>query len=475
MMTDRYEAVIGLEVHAELKTETKIFCSCSCAFGAPPNTNVCPICGGMPGALPVLNRRAVHYAVRAALALGCRIHLLSRFDRKNYYYPDLPKGFQITQYFHPIAEDGRVRMETSAGERFVGLERIHLEEDAGKLIHRDDGTLIDCNRCGVPLIEIVTKPDLRTPEEAKAYLNALRRILRGMGVSDCRMNEGSLRCDVNVSLRLRGEEGYGVKCEVKNLNSVHAVGRALEAEIARQSAILDEGGTVEPETRRFNENTGKTERMRRKETVIDYRYFPEPNIPPILLTEDYVAEVKRQMPKMPDVAAEELEREFGVRHTDAVLLTADPAITAYYRACVAKTLYKSQCTSLFIGEILGQMDEDSVREILPPEHLAEIADLFGEGKIVSGVAKRLIHASAETGENPLTIAKREGLMKITDPHILRSLAQRAVEASPKAVADYRRGKTAAAKQMLGWVMRETAGGADPVATEAILLEILAEE
>ena len=470
----RYEAVIGLEVHCELKTGTKIFCACSPKFGDEPNTHVCPVCLGMPGTLPVLSEKAVRFGVMAGLALGCDIHRRSWFDRKNYYYPDLPKGYQITQYEQPICTGGAVSVESDGETRSIRLTRIHLEEDAGKLIHRGEETLIDYNRAGVPLIEIVSEPDMRTPEEAKAYLNALRRILSGIGVSDCRMNEGSLRCDVNVSVRRKGETAYGVKCEIKNINSVNYVGKALEDEITRQIALVEAGERVLPETRRFNEDTGKTERMRVKETVVDYRYFTEPNIPPIVLTEEFMEEIRHTMPPLPDEAAEGLIRDFGVKREDAVLLTADPRITAYFLRCAETTAYKSVCANLFVGELLPKMGEEAA-EVLRPEWLGEICDLFGEGKIVSGTAKKLAALSSAENESPLTIAKRQKLLKITDEQVLAAYADEAIAANPKAVADYRKGKTAAAKQLLGAVMRLSSGGADPVATEKILLEKLAEQ
>ena len=290
----KYTAVIGLEVHVELKTETKIFCSCKTTFGAEPNTNVCPVCLGMPGALPVLGKKQVELAVRAGLALGCKINRRSWFDRKNYFYPDLPKGYQITQFEKPICEGGAVPITVNGENKTIRLNRIHMEEDAGKLLHRDNETLIDYNRAGVPLIEIVGEPDIRTSDEAKAYLTSLRRILSYIGVSDCKMNEGSLRCDVNVSVMPEGSRLYGIKCEIKNVNSINYVGRAIDDEIARQVSLLEKGADIVPETRRFNEETGRCEKMRDKEKAVDYRYFTEPNIPPIILTDDYINNVRKK-------------------------------------------------------------------------------------------------------------------------------------------------------------------------------------
>ena len=473
-----YEAVIGLEVHVELKTGRKIFCSCRPKFGDEPNTAVCPVCLGMPGALPVLSDEAVSLAVRAGLALGCTVNRVSWFDRKNYYYPDLPKGYQITQLERPVCVGGAVPIETGAGRRSIPLVRIHMEEDAGKLIHRGDETLIDYNRAGVPLIEIVSEPDLRTPEEAKAYLNSLRRILSYAGVSDCRMNEGSLRCDVNVSVRPRGSREYGVKCEIKNVNSVNYVGRALEEEIARQTALLRAGGEVEAETRRFNEDTGKTEKMRVKEAFIDYRYFTEPNLPAVELTDAWMRDVKASMPPLPDEAAEDLIRRFGIRRENAALLTSSVFVTEYFTACAEACESEGEraaMENLFVGELLEGIDPDAPVIPVSPSALAGAAGLFADGRIVSGNAKKLVHllVHAEGGtltrEDAVRCAERENLLKLADPDALSPYVRDAVAASPRAVADYGRGKTAALKQILGQVMRATGGRADPILAERMIL------
>jgi len=469
-----YEAVIGLEVHAELKTRTKIFCSCSAQFGGSPNTNVCPICLGMPGALPMLGEEPVIFAVRAGLALNCRINRKSWFDRKNYYYPDLPKGYQITQYERPICEGGGVPVTVDGRKYAIELERIHLEEDAGKLIHRGDSTYADYNRSGVPLIEIVSRPVMHSAAEVKAYLTSLRRILLGIGVSDCRMNEGSLRCDVNVSVRPAGSCEMGVKTEIKNLNSISYAGRAVDDEIRRQIGVLQAGEKVVPETRRFNEDTGKTERMRLKETAVDYRYFTEPNIPPLVLSEEYIDGIRREMPKMPDERAEDFCRNYGMKPDDAYLVTSTPEIAGYFEECAEKTAYKSAASSLFVGEVLTKLDENAFSIYVDPALFAEVCDLFGEGKVVSGNAKKLIHLAAETGESPRKLAEKERMMKISDEAVLLPAVKRAIAANPKAVADFRKGKTAAAKQILGAVMRETGGAADPAAAEKIIAAQLAE-
>ncbi|MBQ4355002.1 MAG: Asp-tRNA(Asn)/Glu-tRNA(Gln) amidotransferase subunit GatB [Clostridia bacterium] len=468
----KYEAVIGLEVHVELKTETKIFCSCSTAFGADVNTHVCPTCLGMPGALPVLNKSAVRLACMAGMAFGSRINLVSWFDRKNYFYPDLPKGYQITQYEMPICAGGAVPVTADGQKREIRLTRMHLEEDAGKLTHRGDVSLIDYNRCGVPLLEIVSEPDMHTPEEAKAYLTSLRRILSYIGVSDCRMNEGSLRCDVNVSVRPCGAETFGVKCEIKNLNSINYVGRALEDEIARQISVLENGGEIESETRRYNEDTGHTERMRKKESVIDYRYFTEPNIPPLVLRQEDLDAVKRQMPKMPDEAARELTEVYGVKTDDAYMLTESPELTKYFVQCAENTAYKAIAANLFVSEILPALNAENTLEKndehISPEHFGAVCTLFGEGKVVSSNAKKLLFLCAQRKEEPAEIAEKERMLKITDEKILLPLVREAVENNPKAAADYRGGKKTAVKQLLGVVMKASAGSADPLLTERLL-------
>lgn len=463
-----YEAVIGLEVHVELKTESKIFCSCSTRFGDEPNANVCPTCLGMPGTLPVLNRRAVDLALMCGLAFGCMINRESHFDRKNYYYPDLPKGYQITQYEVPICEGGFVPITVDGEERLIELTRIHIEEDAGKLIHRGDKTLVNYNRAGVPLCEIVSEPDMHTPDEAKAYLESLRRILSYIGVSDCKMNEGSLRCDVNVSVKRRDSDVLGVKCEIKNLNSINYVGKALEDEIDRQISVLESGGEIRSETRRFNESGGKTEHMRYKETALDYRYFAEPNIPPIYLTNAYIDSIKRRMPKLPDATAEDICEKYGVKWDDAVLLTSSRSITEYFIACAEATEFKTQCVNLFISEILPVLGEDAKGQYITPENMAEVCGVFGRGEVVSGAAKKLIHMSAESGDSPALIARRENMLKITDAAELMPYIHSSVVACEKAVADYKKGKLTAIKQIVGAVMKSTGGRADPVLAEKMI-------
>ncbi len=468
MSDKKYIAVIGLEVHVELKTETKIFCSCKTTFGAEPNTNICPVCLGMPGALPVLGKKQVELAVRAGLAFGCRINHRSWFDRKNYFYPDLPKGYQITQYEKPICEGGAVPIVVGGEKKSIRIHHIHMEEDAGKLTHRDNDTFIDYNRAGVPLIEIVGEPDIRTSDEAKAYLTSIRRILSYIDVSDCKMNEGSLRCDVNVSVMPEDSTEYGVKCEIKNVNSINYVGKAIDDEISRQISLLDSGADVIPETRRFNEDSGKCEKMRDKEKAIDYRYFTEPNIPPIIITDEYIDSVRKSLPLLPDDAAAELTK-YGMKFDDAYLVTSSRANTEYFMKTAALTEYKKETANLFVSEILPSLSE-SGEEYIQSEALAEIAELYGSGKIVSGNAKRLIHLVKEYGISPSALAEKENMLKITDYDVLNKYVITALGENEKAVSDYKKGKKNALKTVLGYVMKISHGTADPIITEKIITE-----
>lgn len=471
MSDNKYTAVIGLEVHVELKTDTKIFCSCKTEFGASPNTNVCPVCLGMPGALPVLGEKQVELAVRAGLALGCKINRHSWFDRKNYFYPDLPKGYQITQFEKPICEGGAVPIEVDGVKKNIRLNRIHMEEDAGKLLHRENETLIDYNRAGVPLIEIVGEPDIRTSDEAKAYLTSLRRILSYIGVSDCKMNEGSLRCDVNVSVMPEGSTLYGIKCEIKNVNSINYVGRAIDDEIARQVSLLEKGEEIIPETRRFNENTGRCEKMRDKEKAVDYRYFTEPNIPPIILDDEYINNVRNNMPSLPDETAKMLETEYNMRSEDAYLITSSRSAAEYFIKCASLTSYKKEAVNLFVSEILPSLGEDEM-EYISCEAFAEIADMYGSAKIVSGNAKRLIHLVKESGMKPSAIAEKENMLKITDENVLKKYVSEAVSENPKAISDYKNGKKNALKTILGAVMKKSRGAADPIISEKLIVEYI---
>ena len=392
-----FECVIGLEIHIELKTKSKIFCSCPTDFGASPNTQCCPICFGLPGALPRLNKKAVEYATKAGLALGSMINKISSFDRKNYFYPDLPKGYQITQYEAPICECGALKIEVGGIEKTVGITRIHMEEDAGKLIHEGNNTLIDCNRCGVPLIEIVTEPDIRSSEEAVAFLKKLRSVLLYTGVSDCRMNEGSMRCDVNLSIRRLGENSFGERTEMKNLNSFAFTAKAIEYEYARQVSVIEGGGMVERETRRFDSSTGKTYSMRSKESARDYRFFPDPDLPPLMLDDTFIEKMRAEIPELPDAKLKRYVSELGIPSENAAVLTADRSLAEFFEAAAEKTEYKKTLANLTVGELLRLTDAKRNDDFISPvsaESLAALARRLGIGR---ASLYRAIDALADDG------------------------------------------------------------------------------
>ena len=443
-----YEMVIGLEVHVELATQSKIFCGCSTAYGAEPNTQCCPVCMGMPGTLPVLNRKVVDYAVRAGLALGCDIARYSKQDRKNYFYPDLPKAYQISQYDLPLCQGGCVKIVTEAGEKDIRLTRIHIEEDAGKLMHDARGTLIDCNRCGVPLIEIVSEPDLRSAEEVDAYLKKLRSVLRYTGVSECRMDRGQMRADVNLSVRRRGSDALGTRTEMKNLNSFQFIGRAIEEEFARQVQVLEEGGQVVQETRRFDPATGKTSPLRSKEDASDYRYFPDPDLPPIRIGEDFLEERQAEIPPLPDVRRERYVREYGLSAYEAERLTAEKAVADYFERAAALCADPGVLASLLLREVF---------------------------RINHGTARQLVEELWTADFDPAAAVRDRGLAQITDRAVLLGFARDALCENPPMLADYRRGKKAAAGALMGRAMALSGGKADPRQLSAILAELLAAE
>jgi len=494
-----YEAVIGLEVHIQLRTETKLFCRCPNRFGAPPNTLVCPVCLGYPGALPVLNRRAVELAVRLASALEARIHLRSAFARKSYFYPDLPKGYQITQHDRPLATDGRLPLTRNSGA--VGIERLHLEEDAGKLLHRTPGgeplpgrSWVDFNRCGVPLVEVVTRPQISTPEEAKDFLRTLRQTLLFTATSDGSMEEGSLRCDANISLRRPGEKGLGTKTEVKNLNSFRHVARALEHEIERQSEVLDRGELVVQETRSFDASTGVTRPLRGKEEAPDYRYFPEPDLPELVLAEDRIAEIEGSLPELPWALRERLADTYGLTAEQARVLGDSSELAAYFEDSVAQAVAAGgESTARSLGptlagpttagptlaqwvrtEILGELGRrgQEIADAIDPARLAALVTLVEEGDLSARAGKTVLAEIWETGEDPATAVERLGLSQVEDPATLTGWIEEVLDQHPQEVARYREGETRLLGFFIGQVMRRSRGRAAPQRVRDLLREAL---
>ncbi len=477
----RYEPVIGLEVHAQLLTRTKLFCACANRFGAPPNTLVCPVCLGLPGALPVLNRQAVALALRAALATGCTVHPVSVFERKNYFYPDLPKGYQISQYERPLATGGFVAIAGAGGaEKRVRLARIHIEEDAGKLLHEGfpwsgEKSGVDLNRAGVPLIEIVSEPDLRGPEEAHAYLTALRAVLLYAEVSDGNMEEGSLRCDANVSVRRRGTQALGTRTEIKNLNSFRNVARAVEHEIARQVAVLESGGEVVQETLLWNADRGETAPMRSKEEAHDYRYFPEPDLPPLAVTPEWVEEARRSLPELPAERRRRFAREYSLPNYDAGVLTQEREVADYFEAAARASGNAKAASNWVMTEVLRKLKDDErtlASSPVGPAALAGLVRLIDSGTISGKIAKDVFERMWATGEEASAIVEREGLTQLSDESALAAVVAEVVAQSPGQAASYRGGKAAALGWFVGQVMRRTGGRANPQRVNDLLRRAL---
>ena len=469
-----YETVIGLEVHVQLKTRSKMFCSCDRDyFDAEPNTHVCPVCLAMPGVLPVINGQAVAYTILTGLAMGCEIPEHSKFDRKNYPYPDLLKGYQISQYDQPLCLGGSLEIEVDGTRRHVQLERIHLEEDTARLLHRDGGSgegysLLDANRSGVPLMEIVTQPDMHTSEQATAFLRTLRQMLRYLDVSDADMEKGSFRCDANVSLRPVGQKELGAKVEVKNMNSFRAVARALESEIRRQAEVLDDGGRVVQETRGYISATGGTISQRSKEEAHDYRYFPEPDLPPLLTTQETVERLRSQLPELPEAKRIRFEQQHGLASEEARLLVESrERADAYEEALSLSRPERAQTLARwFIGDVAKLLNAaGSSAELadtpLTPAHVTELVDLVEDGAITAATGKEVLQAAFESGKTPSAIVEERGLRQVRDDDELDRVARQVIEANAKAVADYRGGKESAIQFLVGQVMRETRGRADP--------------
>ncbi|MBW1777486.1 MAG: Asp-tRNA(Asn)/Glu-tRNA(Gln) amidotransferase subunit GatB [Deltaproteobacteria bacterium] len=468
-----FEAVIGLEVHAQLKTQTKIFCGCSTAFGNPPNTNVCPVCLGMPGVLPVLNKKVVAYAVKTALATHCTLSLISRFARKNYFYPDLPKGYQISQYEEPLAQNGFVEIDVDGHRKRIGITRIHMEEDAGKLTHDPDRGLsrVDFNRTGVPLIEIVSEPDIRSPKEAGAYLKQLRAILCYLDVCDGNMEEGSFRCDANISVRAKGAEVFGTRTELKNLNSFKHVERALALEIERQAEILAEGGSVLQETRLYDPDQDQTRPMRGKEEAHDYRYFPDPDLLPLHLDEAWVTELKKDLPELPRQRRTRLIQAYGLPDYDARILTAERELADYFEDCAKAFPHPKTVSNWIMGPLLGLLNARGVAIQESPvsrENLVALLGLIEEGVISQRIAKTVFEQMAETGRSPKEIVEEQGLVQVSDVKALETAVARVLDRFPEEVKAYHAGKVQLMGFFVGQVMKETKGKANPERVNEIL-------
>jgi aspartyl-tRNA(Asn)/glutamyl-tRNA(Gln) amidotransferase subunit B len=480
--SERYEVVIGLEVHAQLLTRAKMFCGCPTTFGAPPNTQTCPVCLGMPGVLPVVNRRAIEFAVRTALAFNGGINERCRFARKHYYYPDMPKNFQISQYEEPLAEEGWLEIDLPGGaSRRIGIQRLHLEEDVGKLVHEGtletaQASLVDFNRAGVPLMETVSRPEIRSPEEAAAYLRAFRAVLVYLGVCDGNMEEGSLRCDANVSLRPRGAAELGTKVEIKNMNSFRNVQRALEYEVQRQARALDAGERIVQETRLWEADRGYTRSMRSKEYAHDYRYFPEPDLVPLALDHAWVEEIRRALPELPRARRQRFVSQHGLPPYDADVLTASRALADYFEGAVRELPNAKAVSNWVMSELLRVLPGDDERAIeaapVTPSRLAGLLRLIEDGTISGKIAKDVFEKMWRTGEDARTLVEREGLTQVADTGALERILDEVIAANPRPIEDWKKGKTQAAKALVGLVMKATGGKANPAIVNRLLEEKL---
>ena len=478
MAKEDYEVVMGLEVHAELSTKTKIFCSCPTEFGAEPNTHVCPVCMAMPGALPVLNEKVVEYAVKAGLATNCEISRNSKNDRKNYFYPDTPRAYQISQFDKPLCEHGYIEIEDDAGNpKKIGITRIHIEDDAGKLNHNEfsGGSLVDLNRAGVPLIEIVSEPDLRTSEEVDKYLKKLKAILEYIEVSDCKMQEGSFRADVNVSVRKKGETKFGTRTETKNMSSFRAVTREIEYEANRQIEILENGGKIEQETLRWDDVSGKTFSMRNKEDAQDYRYFPEPDLVSIKLSEEYIENIKNNLPEMPESRKARYMEEFKLSEKDSRLLTNSKHLSNMFEAA-EKICGNAKAVANWllsdISRILNEKEMEPSEIPFDAECLAKLVELIDKGTISSAIGKKVVEELFENPKNPEEIIKEKGWIQISDEGAIKEIVMKILENNPQSIADYKAGKDRALGFLVGQAMKETKGKANPQMLNKMFLEEL---
>lgn len=477
MSTSKYETVIGLEVHVELHTNTKIFCSCSTEFGAPPNSHTCPVCLGHPGVLPVLNKQAVDYAMKAAMALNCEIGDVSKFDRKNYFYPDSPKAYQISQFDQPIGLNGYIDIEVDGKTKRIGITRLHLEEDAGKLTHIDGGfaSLVDFNRVGTPLIEIVSEPEISSPEEAKAYLEKMRAIMQYCDVSDVKMEEGSMRCDANISLRPAGQKEFGIRAELKNMNSFRGVLRGLEYEQYRQAEILDDGGQVVQETRRWDEAQGKTFSMRGKEEAHDYRYFPDPDLVTLHIDQAWKDRIRASIPELPDARKARYTEEFGLPSYDASVITSSKEIADLFENSLKYTEDAKSVANWIMGDLLGHLNStgQQLAEVkLTGQGLGEMIGLIEKGTISSKIAKTVFKEMLTSGKLPAQVVEEQGLVQISDEGAILAIVNEVIADNPASVEDYKAGKEKAIGFLVGQVMKRSKGKANPGLANKLLVEAL---
>ncbi len=476
-MRKQYETVIGLEVHVELATKTKIFCSCSTAFGGAPNTHTCPVCTGMPGSLPVLNKQVVEYALAVGLAANCQIHQYCKFDRKNYFYPDNPQNYQISQLYLPICHDGGIEIETAAGKKTVRIHEIHMEEDAGKLIHDEweDCSLVDYNRSGVPLIEIVSEPDMRSAEEVIAYLEKLRMMIQYLGASDCKLQEGSMRADVNLSVREAGTEAFGTRTEMKNLNSFRAITHAIEGEKNRQIDLLESGEQVVQETRRWDDTKGTSYAMRSKEDAQDYRYFPDPDLTPVVISDEWIQEIRDRQPEMREEKLERYQKEYGIPAYDAGILTSTKRMADVFEETTALCKKPKKVSNWLMVETMRLLKEHSIDAEnirFSPENLAKLIGLTESGTINNTVAKEVFELVFDKDIDPEQYVEENGLKMVGDEGALRGTIEEIVAANPQSVDDYKGGKQKAIGFLVGQTMKAMKGKADPGAVNKILKEIL---